>query len=374
MVSNFRAGKFVQQYEYKCFQPNPVNRPFELDCDLNMALEKASGLLGELNAYSNLIPDVDFFINMHIFKESVESSRIEGTTTELDEVFIEEEHIALNKKDEWREVKNYIKAMNYAIDKLNELPLSMRLLKETHKILMDSVRGGKKYPGEVRVSQNWIGGTSLKDAVFIPPHANKLADLLSDLELFWHNEAIKIPDLVKAAIAHYQFETIHPFLDGNGRIGRLLITLYFIDKNILSKPTLYLSTFFSKNKESYFDALMSVRHSNNLKHWLLFFMKGVTETAIDSKKTFQKIIELRKECESKIMALGRTTMRGQQLLESLFSRPIVNINQVARLLDSSHQSANALVGRFVEAGILKKLTGFRRNRPFSFHRYLKIFK
>ena len=271
MVTNFRAGGFVRQYEYESFRPTPVGRMFDLDADTTVALEKASGLLGELNAYSNLIPDIDFFIHMHIYKEAAESSRIEGTRTEFDELFLKEGDVALEKRDEWREVQNYTRAMNYAIEELGRLPLSMRLLKETHKILMTNVRGGDKDPGEVRTSQNWIGGTSLKDAVFIPPHKDELADLLSDLELFWHDSTHKVPDIIKAAISHYQFETIHPFLDGNGRIGRLLITLYLIDKNILSKPTLYLSNFFSKNKGSYFESLTTVRHSDDLKHWLLFF-------------------------------------------------------------------------------------------------------
>ena len=271
MVANFRAGGFVRQYEYESFRPTPVDRTFQLDADITTALEKASGLLGELNAYSNLIPDIDFFIHMHIYKEAVESSRIEGTRTEFDEVFLKEGDVAHDKRDEWREVHNYTKAMNDSIKKLDELPLSMRLLKETHRTLMTGVRGGEKCPGEIRTSQNWIGGSSLKDAVFIPPHKDELAHLLSDLESFWHNPKSKVPDIIKAAISHYQFETIHPFLDGNGRIGRLLITLYLIEKNVLSKPTLYLSNFFSKNKGSYFEALTTVRHSNDLKHWLLFF-------------------------------------------------------------------------------------------------------
>ena len=373
MVANFTAGKFIQQYEYKSFRPTSINRSFGLDDDLSIELERAVGLLGELNAYSRLIPDIDFFIRMHICKEAIESSKIEGTRTEFDEIFLKENDVALEKRDEWQEVQNYTKAMNYAIDELKNLPLSIRLLKQTHKILMSGVRGEHKAPGEVRHSQNWIGGTSLKNAVFIPPHQDELVDLLSDLELFWHNSEIKVPDIIKTAIIHYQFETIHPFLDGNGRIGRLLITLYLIHKKKLSRPILYLSNFLSKNKEDYFKALTLVRHSNNLKHWSLFFMNGVVETAIDSKKTFEKIIELRSNCESKIICMGRKSKQGKKLLQHLYSHAIVDVKEVAEVLKSTHQSANSLVKLFVKGDILKELTGYRRNRLFSFHSYLKIF-
>ncbi len=378
MVASFRAGKFIIQhdrksYEYKSFRPGPVNRAFGLDADINITLAEATHLLGELNAYSQLIPDVDFFIHMHVFKEATESSRIEGTQTEFDEIFLKEVDVKPEKRDDWEEVQNYTKAMNYAIKKLDTLPLSMRLLKETHKTLLSGVRGKDKRPGEVRTSQNWIG-TSLKDALFIPPHQDELPDLLSDLEKFWHNSEIKVPDLVKAAISHYQFETIHPFLDGNGRIGRLLITLHLIDRKILSKPVLYLSDFFAKNKGQYFDALTLARQSNNLKHWLLFFMNGVIESAKVSKKTFEQIISLRSVCEEKILGMGQRAENGKILLEYLYSYPLVDVKQVSNLLNLTPQSSNTLVGQFTELGILKELTGFKRNRLFSFVPYLKIFK
>ncbi|WP_201767561.1 Fic family protein [Sediminibacterium sp. C3] len=271
-ISSFKSGKLQQRLEYKSFEPTLINEEWHLDNDaVALLLSQADQKLGELNAFSQLIPDVDFFIKMHVVKEGTKSSRIEGTQTNIDEAIQKEEFIQPEKKDDWQEVQNYVEAMNTAITELQQLPLSNRLLKNAHKIILQGVRGKHKQPGEFRISQNWIGGSSLADAKFIPPHQEGVLEYMSDLEQFIHSDKTNLPHLIKIAILHYQFETIHPFLDGNGRIGRLLITLYLVSTGLLVKPTLYLSDFFEKNKEHYYDNLTIVRTKDDLVQWLKFF-------------------------------------------------------------------------------------------------------
>ena len=295
-------------------------------------LEKANLRLGELNAFAIILPDGDTFIKMHIVKEATLSSRIEGTRTSIDEALMAEKDIDPEMKNDWQEVQNYIAAMNFSIKQLNKLPLSSRLLREAHKLLMKGVRDKNKMPGEFRKSQNWIGGATLKDAKFIPPAHTFIADLITDLEKFLNNEELHVPHLIKIGIAHYQFEAIHPFLDGNGRIGRLLITLYLVERNILNKPTLYFSDFIERNRQHYYTNLSAVSNKGELVHWLKFFLIGVIETAETAIATFNKILLLRTKLESKaIVKLGKKIPKAQQLLAYLFSAKIRDSDQMVQV-------------------------------------------
>ncbi|MGH8556289.1 MAG: Fic family protein [Methylococcales bacterium] len=340
---------------------------------MNTLLEQATKSLGELNAFSLIVPDVDLFIEMHIVKEANQSSRIEGTQTQMDEAVRDIEQIAPERRDDWQEVQNYIRAMNLAIAGLKSLPLSTRLLRQTHEILMSGVRGEHKMPGDFRVSQNWIGGTDLQDAVFIPPHHEEVPELMSDLEKFLHNDAIEVPHLIRIAIAHYQFETIHPFLDGNGRIGRLMIPLYLIEHGMLSKPSLYLSDFIEKHKGAYYDALTTVRGSNDLPHWVRFFLNAVIQTARQGSQPFQAILVLRQRVEGQIVALGRRAENGRRLMLHLYKKPVINATQATEILDVTPRAANALIQELLTLDILKELTGYKRNRIFMFQEYLELF-
>lgn len=370
----FSAGQWVQQYQYKSFAPTLINREWLWqDPVINTLLEKASRALAELDAFTLIVPDVDLFIQMHITKEANTSSRIEGTQTQMDEAVMEAAQLAPEKRDDWTEVRNYVQAINDAIAELETLPLSNRLLKHTHAILMQGVRGEHKTPGEFRISQNWIGGSGLNDAAFVPPHQNLVLDLMSDLEQFWHNENIHVPQLIRIALSHYQFETIHPFLDGNGRIGRLLITLYLVDKGLLRKPSLYLSDFFERNRSSYYDALTRVRESNDLIHWVKFFLSAVIETASKGKETFQSILRLRQEMDTLVLGMGRRAENAQQLLSQLYKRPSTTVHDVSELLGISSTAATNLIKQLQSDGVLREITGYQRNRVYLFERYITLF-
>lgn len=373
-IEDFKAGKYIEQYRYKSFLPEKINHEWIISSpELNFLLSEANRQIGELNAYSQLVPDVDYFIKMHITKEANTSSRIEGTKTSIEDILVKKEDISPEKRDDWIEVQNYINALNFSVNELEKLPISNRLIRNTHEILLNGVRGERKNPGEFRRSQNWIGAT-LRDAIYIPPHQSEVSGLMSDLESFLNNQKIMTPHLVRIAIAHYQFETIHPFLDGNGRIGRLLITLYLISNGILSKPFLYLSDFFERNRTHYFDNLMIARTNNNITQWIRFFLTGVIETASSSIGVFKKIIQLREKVETgKISKLGSKAKRGLILVNALYQNPITDSNSVCDLLNIAPSTANRLIVDFQKEGILQELTGFKRNRKYIFREYFDIF-
>lgn len=372
---DFKSGSYVQSNGYKPFQPVKINRAYRFDyTDLQPLIEQANLKLGELSAYSELVPDVDRFIQLHVIKEATVSSKIEGTHTNMEEALLQEDEINPERRDDWREVNNYIQAMKHSIAELTKLPLSSRLLKQAHGILLRDVRGDHKMPGDFRTSQNWIGGASLKDAAFIPPTWQEVDPLMGDLENFLHNDQTGLPHVIKIALAHYQFETIHPFLDGNGRIGRLMITLYFIHAGILKKPVLYLSDFFERHRSLYYDNLTGIRTRHDLKTWIKFFLTGTVETSEKAIQGLRKILALKVDCETKrINQLGKKMKPAQLLLHSLFSEPLVRPDEVARITGLSMVSSYKLIEDFERLKILKEITGNQRNRIFAFHEYFDVF-
>lgn len=375
-IRTFQAGKTEDRFHYKAFLPTTVCHEWVVaDPELTDILGRADRALGELNAFAQLVPDIDFFIRMYVAKEATQSSRIEGTQTNIEDAFKDADDLDPEERDDWSEVQNYINAVNFAISALDTLPLSNRLLRQTHEILLTGVRGEHKQPGEFRLSQNWIG-VSLKNATFIPPHHDHVPDLMGDLEKFLHAEDLFVHPLIRIAICHYQFETIHPFLDGNGRLGRLMISLYLASTGLLEKPALYLSDYFERNKTAYIDHLMAVRHGNHMRDWLIFFLHGVEETARASAGVFRAILEMKARIERDV--LPRFSARRQDnahaLMRHLYARPVVDVNMAAKVIEATTNTASALVSDLVMHGVLVEVTGQRRNRLFVFNEYIELFR
>lgn len=375
-IEQFNAGHHSKGAGYGFFIPTKVNRQWQwTDARLGILLEKASLQLGQLNSFARLVPGIDLFIHLHVTKEAVVSSRIEGTQTRIDEALLLEEYISPGRRDDWQEVKNYTQALNEAIEQLKTLPLSSRLIRKAHQTLLQGVRGEHKMPGEFRRSQNWIGGASISDAIFVPPAHTYVDELMGDLENFLHNDQIDVPALIRIGIAHYQFETIHPFLDGNGRIGRLLITLYLVSERILDQPLLYLSDFFERDKGLYYDNLSRARERNDLLQWLKYFLVGVEETARKAGNTLNEVLQLKREIEDRIQQnWGRRALSALTLLDALFNEPFVKVKDVESICQLSPKAAGDLVQSFEKAGILKEYTGQSRNRVFVFEQYVDLFK
>ncbi len=375
-IQTYQSGIWLNQKEYKSFSPSNICHAWIIsEPELTQLLSEANRCIGALDAYSQLIPDIDFFIKMHIAKEATTSNKIEGTQTSMEEAFLKEEDINPEKRDDWHEVNNYVKAINFAIDKLNDLPLSSRLVRDTHRIILDAARGKEKLPGEFRKSQNWIGA-SLKNATFVPPIHTEINALMNDLEKYMNAEILEldihVPHLIKIAMIHYQFETIHPFLDRNGRLGRLLITLILCEQKMLREPMLYLSLYFKSHRQYYYELLNGVRLSGNWEAWLDFFAEAVIVTATQAVDTARQLIDLADEDRDRISGLGRAAASALRVHRALMDRPITASGWLVEKTGITPATVNKCLVHLERLGIVRELTSRKRNRVFSYAGYLEI--
>ncbi len=370
-----RAGRYVRQSTgYAAFIPTRLPPDPAIDlARLAPILSAADQGIGRLDGVSRTLPNPDLFVAMYVRREAVLSSQIEGTQSSLDDVLAYElDATATQLPLDVEEVFNHVAAMNYGLERLATLPLSLRLIREIHERLMAGVRRAEKSPGEFRRTQNWIGspGASLRDASFVPPPPHEMIESLGDLERFLH-EPGPLPALVHAGVAHAQFETIHPFLDGNGRVGRLLITFLLVHRGVIGRPLLYLSHYLKRHRTEYYDRLTSIRESGDWEGWLTFFLQGVAATADEATRTSVAILEMRQLHREAVAALGANALR---LLDHLYDRPLVNVNSVATTLGVSWPTAGKLIGQFEERALLQEITGHRRNRIFRYGPYLEMFQ
>ena len=374
-----RAGQYVlQPTGYQAFIPAPLppNPPVQID-PLQSLLSQADRALGRLDGSIETLPNPDLFVYMYVRKEAVLSSQIEGTQSSLQDLLTAEAKILVPERpQDVDELINHVRAMNYGIERLKQIPLSVRLIRKIHAKLMRGVRGSKLTPGELRTSQNWIGpsGCTLNEAVFVPPPHREVAPQLSDLEKFYHADT-NLPLLIKIGLAHAQFEAIHPFLDGNGRVGRLLITFMLCEREVLRAPVLYLSYYFKKHQQQYYDELQSVHNAGTWEQWLSFFLRGVVEVSKEATKTARDIIQLREKHRESITAgFGRVAGNGHRVLEYLYDHPIISVPEIRNLIGTTYQAANNLVGRLVTTGVLHEVTKQARNRKFIYQSYIDLFQ
>src|SRR5208337_398533 len=371
-----RSGTYVNQPGgYKAFIPKPLppTPPVALEGDLLNVLSKADMSLARLDGIGHVLPNVNLLIAMYVRKEALISSQIEGTQASLEDLFEFESGEKPKNINDVAEVVNYIKALNYGIKRLGSFPMSLRLIKEIHSVLMKGVRGGEKMPGEFKKSQNWIGpaGATRNEATFVPPPPHEAEKAIGELEKYMHKRE-KLPVLVDCALIHYQFETIHPFLDGNGRLGRLLITYYLYWKGVLTKPLLYLSYFFKKRRQEYYDRLSLVRENGDYEQWVSFFLTGVIEISDSAIDTSKRILELQSNHRNLLWKKKISSPLAVGILEKLFYVPYVSVNDVAREFSISFQTASTLVAQFEKAGILKEITGRKRDKRYIYSDYINI--
>lgn len=375
-----RAGRYVQQPTgYQAFIPNPLppDPAVEISPEMQLLLSQADHALGRLDGSIQTLPHPDLFVFMYVRKEAVLSSQIEGTQSSLQDVLAAEAQIlAPDRPQDVDEVVNYVRAMNYGLERLKALPVSVRLIREIHAELLKGVRGQHLTPGDIRTSQNWIGpgGCSLQDATFVPPPSHEVARHLEDLEKFLYSNT-PLPMLIRIGLAHAQFETIHPFLDGNGRVGRLLIAFLLCEQKILLKPVLYLSHYFKQHRQTYYEQLQSVRDRGTWEDWLTFFLRGIIDVSKQATQTARRILMLRETHRATITdTFGRAAGNGHRVLEHLYEHPIVSVNEVQTLIGTTYAAANDLVAKFVASSILNEITGQARNRKFMYQSYINLFR
>lgn len=367
-----RAGTYVRQLEgYRAFLPAPLPPvpPLEPDSAVYRLLSDADRALGRLDGAASILPNPDFFVSMYVRQEAVLSSQIEGTQSTLKDLLLFESQHTSSARSDVDEVVHYVDAMGHGLARLETLPLSLRLLREVHERLLATGRGSEKQPGEFRRSQNWIGtpGCTLQTATFVPPPPHELMRCLGEFEAFMH--AQNMPPLLQVALLHAQFETIHPFLDGNGRIGRLLITLFLCERGILHRPLLYLSVYLKRHRQQYYDRLMAIRHDGDWEGWVSFFLQGVIEVSQHANDTAQRILHLREDLRAR-----ETSGVGQRVIDLLFETPVVNIPQIADALSIAYNTAASAVDAFLAEGDLVEITGQKRNRVYRFEPYLTLFE
>ncbi len=373
-LEDYKSGSYIKVNDYKAFIPSKINDEWIWnDSELNKLLSEANLQLGTLNGFAEQIPNIDIYIKMHVKVEANKSSKIEGTKTTIDEDLLEKLDVDPEKRDDWQEVQNYVEAMNYGIERIKEIPVCTRLIKEIHGILLKDVRGKYKNPGEYRTSQNWISGTRPDNAVYVPPIPSEIGNCLSDLEKFINNEKINVPELIKIAMIHYQFESIHPFLDGNGRTGRILIPIYLLSEGIINKPCFYISDYIEKNKDAYYDFLSRVRTNNDMISWIKFFLEATIETAKTARVKFENVIKFTNEMNNKIMELPIRPDNSKKVIDLLYNEPRVNRNIISEKTGIKMTTIDNIIKIFVNEGILVETTGFKRNQIYLFEKYIKLF-
>lgn len=371
-----RSGAYRQQPTgYKAFLPAslPPDPPVKIEGELQRLLSNADMSLARLDGLGHILPNAGLFIAMYVKKEALLSSQIEGTQASLEDLFEFESGKKPENINDVAEVVNYVKALNYGMERLGEFPMSLRLIKEIHAVLLEGVRGGEKTPGEFKKTQNWIGppGCSLKDARFVPPPPHEADAAMGALELYIHQPP-QLPVLVDCALIHYLFETIHPFLDGNGRLGRLLITFYLHWKGVMEKPLLYLSYYFRKYRQEYYDRLNMVRDNGDFEQWIAFFLKGVVVTADSAVDAAKQIMELQSRHRSLLWQKKMSSPLAVGILEKLFYTPYISVNDIARDFSITYQAASTLTSQLENAGILKEITGRKRDKRYIYADYLQI--